>query len=36
MAIHEYFSVEWDIVWVAATQDAHRVQRQAGRILVEE
>ena len=36
IAIHEYFAVDWSIVWVAATQDAPALRREVARILAEE
>jgi uncharacterized protein with HEPN domain len=36
IAVHEYFAVNWRIVWVAATQDAPNLRRQVGKILAEE
>jgi len=36
IAVHEYFSVDWLIVWVAATQDAPALRRNVARILAEE
>lgn len=36
IAVHEYFAVNWSIVWVAATQDAPDVRRKAAKILAEE
>jgi uncharacterized protein with HEPN domain len=36
IAIHEYFAVDWTIVWVAATQDAPQLRRQVTGILVRE
>lgn len=32
-AIHAYFAVSWDIVWVAATEDAPLLARQIAGIL---
>lgn len=34
-AIHEYFSVDWNIVWVAATDDAPTLASQVAVILAE-
>lgn len=36
IAVHEYFAVEWSIVWVTATQDAPDLRRRVARILSEE
>lgn len=36
IAVHEYFSVNWSIVWVAATQDAPDLRRKVAKILAEE
>lgn len=36
IAVHEYFAVNWSIVWVAATQDAPDLRRKVARILTEE
>lgn len=36
IAVHEYFSVNWSIVWVAATQDAPDLRRKVAEILAEE
>jgi uncharacterized protein with HEPN domain len=36
IAVHEYFAVNWRIVWVAATTDAPKLQRQVGKILADE
>lgn len=36
IAIHEYFAVDWSIVWVAATQDAPTLRQKVARILAEE
>ncbi len=36
IAIHEYFAVDWSIVWVAATQDAPALRQKVARILAEE
>ncbi|MBL7141449.1 MAG: DUF86 domain-containing protein [Planctomycetes bacterium] len=33
IAVHAYFSVDWSIVWVAATEDAPRLRRQLAEIL---
>ena len=32
-AVHEYFSVSWEIIWATATQDIPMVRDQAGTIL---
>jgi uncharacterized protein with HEPN domain len=36
IAVHEYFSVNWSIVWVAATQDAPELRRKVAEILAGE
>jgi uncharacterized protein with HEPN domain len=36
IAVHEYFSVNWSIVWVAATQDTPELCRKVAKILAEE
>ncbi len=36
IAVHEYFSVRWDIVWVAATEEVPALHNQVGKILQEE
>ena len=36
IAVHEYFSVNWSIVWVAATQDTPELRRKVAKILAEE
>ncbi len=36
IAVHEYFSVNWSIVWVAATQDAPELRQKVAKILDEE
>ncbi len=36
IAVHEYFAVNWSIVWVAATQDAPALRQEVARILSEE
>ena len=36
IAVHDYFSVDWSIVWVTAIQDAPAQHRQIARILAEE
>lgn len=35
IAIHEYFAVDWEIVWTAATVDAPLLRAQVSRILEE-
>ena len=35
-AVHEYFVVDWSMVWYAATQDAPRLRTQVAEILAEE
>jgi uncharacterized protein with HEPN domain len=34
-AVHEYFAVKWDIVWVTATQDVPELRQQITHILEE-
>ena len=36
IAVHEYFAVNWSIVWVTATQDVPDLQRKVSRILAGE
>jgi len=36
IAIHEYFAVRWDIVWVAATEETPVLKKQIRKILREE
>lgn len=36
IAIHEYFSVSWPIVWVTATQDARKLREDIAAILADE
>ena len=36
IAVHEYFAVNWSIVWVTATEDAPALREKVARILVEE
>ena len=36
IAVHAYFTVEWSIVWVAATHDAPEVRRKVAGILTQE
>ena len=33
IAVHAYFSVDWTIVWVTATQDAPQIRRYVAAIL---
>ena len=35
-AVHEYFAVSWDIVWVTATQDVPDLRQKIARILASE
>jgi uncharacterized protein with HEPN domain len=35
-AVHEYFAVKWDIVWVTAIQDVPALRQQIVRILYDE
>jgi uncharacterized protein with HEPN domain len=36
IAVHEYFAVDWSIVWVTATRDVPGLRREVTRILAEE
>ncbi|MXX39698.1 MAG: DUF86 domain-containing protein, partial [Gemmatimonadetes bacterium] len=36
IAVHAYFSVEWPIVWVTATQEAPELRSKIAHILAEE
>lgn len=36
IAVHEYFAVDWSIVWIAATQDAPKLCAQVEAILAGE
>ena len=36
IAVHEYFAVRWDIVWVAATEEVPLLRSQAEKILQED
>lgn len=36
IAVHEYFAVDWNIVWVTATHDVPILQQQVTTILSEE
>lgn len=36
IAVHEYFAVDWSIVWVAATDDAPKLRAQVEAILADE
>jgi uncharacterized protein with HEPN domain len=36
IAVHAYFTVQWSIVWVAATQDAPELRDKVAHILVTE
>jgi uncharacterized protein with HEPN domain len=36
IAVHAYFTVDWSIVWVAATQDAPVLRQRAAGILASE
>jgi uncharacterized protein with HEPN domain len=36
IAVHEYFAVEWPIVWVAATEDTPSLRDQIATILAAE
>jgi uncharacterized protein with HEPN domain len=35
-AVHEYFAVKWDIVWVTAIQDVPALRQQIVRLLSDE
>ena len=36
IAVHEYFAIRWDIVWVAATEETPVLKKQIEKILREE
>lgn len=36
IAVHEYFAIRWDIVWVAATEEVPVLKEQIEKILKEE
>jgi uncharacterized protein with HEPN domain len=36
IAVHEYFAIRWDIVWVAATEELPVLKEQIEKILKEE
>jgi uncharacterized protein with HEPN domain len=36
IAVHEYFAVDWSIVWVTASEDVPVLRRAVARILDEE
>jgi uncharacterized protein with HEPN domain len=36
IAVHAYFTVDWSIVWVAATHDTPQLRRQVQEILTKE
>ena len=36
IAVHEYFAVRWDIVWVAASEEAPTLRNQIEKILRDE
>ena len=36
IVVHEYFAVDWPIVWVTATQDVPDMRRQIAAILAQE
>ena len=36
IAVHEYFAVRWDTVWVAATEEAPTLRKQIEKILKSE
>lgn len=36
IAVHEYFAIRWDIVWVAATEEVPLLCQQVEKILSEE
>ncbi|MBA2735984.1 MAG: DUF86 domain-containing protein [Pyrinomonadaceae bacterium] len=33
IAVHAYFSVKWEIVWITAKQDTQLLRKQINRIL---
>jgi uncharacterized protein with HEPN domain len=33
IAVHAYFSIDWGVVWTAATQDVPALQAKVGRIV---
>jgi uncharacterized protein with HEPN domain len=35
IAVHAYFSVKWEIVWVTATEDTPRLREQVAQVLAE-
>jgi uncharacterized protein with HEPN domain len=36
IAVHEYFAIRWDIVWIAATEEVPVLKEQVEKILREE
>ncbi len=36
IAVHQYFAVEWSIVWETATSDVPLLQKQVEQILIDE
>ncbi len=36
IAVHEYFAIRWDIVWIAATEEVPALKEQIEQILREE
>ena len=36
IAVHEYFAIRWDIVWIAATEEVPALKEQIDKILKEE
>lgn len=36
IAVHEYFAIRWDIVWIAATEEVPVLKEQVEKILQEE
>ncbi|MCG2766995.1 MAG: DUF86 domain-containing protein [Anaerolineae bacterium] len=36
IAIHEYFAVDWAIVWISATQDTPDLRQKVAKILADE
>jgi len=36
IVVHAYFAVDWQIVWVAATQEAQQLKEQVRQILANE
>lgn len=36
IAVHEYFAIRWDIVWITATEEVPILKKQIEKILREE